>query len=148
MTHSKSSSQSDKGSALILVPTLTLISILLLGIGVDSVAAAFAQRSLDTLGQSCALKAAQALSPSAFYNSGMLVISQQELQVDLHSCVISAELPSSLTITSSYATAKGGSVEVILKALVHPPIAPPLLRTISDIPLTTIQYAQEVPTAN
>ncbi len=141
-------SSSDEGSALILVPTLTLISILLLGIGVDTVAAVFAQRSLENLGQSCALKAAQALSPGAFYNSGTFVISQEELQIDLKSCLRASTIPSSLTVISSNATTSGDLVEIDLNAIVHPPLVPSLLKNISNISLTAVAYAQEVATPN
>ena len=139
-------SGTDKGSALILVPTLTLISILLLGIGVDVVAAVFAQRSLDNLSQSCALRAAQALSPKAFYSSGNLVISQGELQLDLKSCLSVSVIPGSISVTSAGASTTGDLVEVDLSAVVRPPLVPSLLKGLSRFNLTSVAYAQEIPT--
>ncbi|SHE60170.1 hypothetical protein SAMN02745225_01091 [Ferrithrix thermotolerans DSM 19514] len=138
------SRRTQDGSTLVMLPTLLLIFTLFIVIALDFLSAVFAQRTLDSISTNCALKAAQALSPAAFYTGGSLQISQTELQRDVSSCITLSAQAEKVSISSYHASYNGDIVTVMVSELVHPPLSLHMISQLRYFSLTSYASAQEV----
>ncbi|WP_298387184.1 pilus assembly protein TadG-related protein [Ferrimicrobium sp.] len=75
------------GSALILVPVLTLVVVLLITLAINAAALYFDQHQLTQIAEACALQGTRALSPNAYYLHGQLMLSPSLARDDVDSCI-------------------------------------------------------------
>ncbi len=136
-------SRPQEGSAWILAPTAMLVILVLAAISVNSAATYLAQRQLANTAASAAIAGAGATSQSAFYHSGLIVLSPRRAGYIARRAV-AAEAPRSATLTSVSVTIRGGNVCVSLSATVRPVFAANLIGRWATTPIRASAVASPV----
>jgi hypothetical protein len=132
----------ERGSALLLVPGVLAFVVMLLVALADLAGGVLEQARLAQTAASCVLQAAQALSPSAYYQSGALVLDPERARLTAEQCV-SASTPSFGSLSLSSFTTSGSQASITLTTTFTPPLTMPFLRQAVTMSLQASSAAQE-----
>lgn len=132
----------ERGSALMLVPGVLAFAVMLLIAIADLASGVLEQTRLAQTAASCALQAAQALSPSAYYQSGALVLDPERARLVATQCV-SASTPSFGSLNLASFSTTGSEALITLTTTYVPPLVMPFLRQAITMPLQASSAAQE-----
>jgi len=98
----------ELGSALMLLPAITLIVVILTAIVINTAALYLEQHQLTEVAEACALRGTRALDPTSYYSQGRLALDPYLATTDINRCVsqatttsteITVSFPSALSLT-------------------------------------------------
>jgi hypothetical protein len=77
----------ESGSALILLPLISLVVVILITLAINAASLYLAQHQLTQVAEACAIQGTRALDPSSYYSRGVLTLAPSTARQDVTRCV-------------------------------------------------------------
>ncbi|MHB8189769.1 MAG: hypothetical protein ACYDHP_04990 [Ferrimicrobium sp.] len=132
------------GSALLLIPVITLIAVLLVAVLVDIAFIYFAQEHLSQVSSACAIQAADALSPEAFYTGGIVAVNPQLARTVAQTCLLTHSIAQNQPKLDAFVS-QGATITLHDQVIVAMPLLSHLLEAVGAVTLHATVSASEVP---
>ena len=134
----------SSGSTLVLIPTMTMVTLLFCCIAIDSASLSIFQLRTDHLAADSALLGARSLSQAAFFTSGKLIINQGTAENQVSSYLGSVSHFSDYQVSNFYLSTNGSVATVKIIAQAKLPISLPNWLRLNSVTLSATSQADEV----
>lgn len=138
----------EGGSTLILIPSLLLIALSIIALGIDAVSLLLAKEQLNNVSSACAIDGARAISLSTFYGSGARSVDRTAADHTVTSCLEMASLDPSISLGTTQVTTSTSYLTVALRAGVRLPLDLFFLPNLKQVTVTSSAIANEVQVSN